>query len=157
MTALIKDQNSDVPSSTGRQAVCGQRVLPIRIARIAILGRQAVLPNTILDITALLSDEHMYVRRIAADLLVCKDYTYICTLLKVPFITSLYNNLLERSFEEQESWYFEKKKNNSYVNMPDSIREFSIDIQQNELRELINKARPADHPSISGEESSSVN
>jgi hypothetical protein len=41
--------------------------------------------------------------------------------------------------------------------MPDGIREFSMDIQQNYNRVSINGARPADYPSTSGGESSSYN
>lgn len=51
------------------------------------------------------------------------------TILHGPHVTSLYKILLERSFEEQVSWYIEE--DHSCINMPDGIREFSMDIQQN--------------------------
>lgn len=77
------------------------------------------------------------------------------TILHGPHVTSLYKILLERSFKEQVSWYIEE--DHFCINMPDGIREFSMDIQQNYNRVSINGARPADYPSTSGGESSSYN
>ncbi|KAJ2968714.1 hypothetical protein NQ176_g9048 [Zarea fungicola] len=44
-----------------------------------------------------------------------------------------YKMLLERSFEEQVSWYVEDEK--SYINAPDGITEISLEMQQNEVKE----------------------
>ncbi|OAA35576.1 Armadillo-like helical [Cordyceps fumosorosea ARSEF 2679] len=152
----------------GRRAVLPDKVLTAVAARLSdeaefvrrdaieALGGRAALPDEALTaVAARLSDEAEFVRRAAVDILMQRHGKFCFTLLKGPLISSLYKALLERSFKEQLSWYI--AKDNSYINMPDGITEFSVDIQQNEFWDWINGARPADCPSTSGGESLSHN
>ncbi|KAK8147548.1 hypothetical protein G3M48_001447 [Beauveria asiatica] len=171
MTALL-DKSSDVQKII-LQSLASRALIPrsiaqavaarlgdeheyVRLAAVRALGGRVALPDEVLTaVAARLGDEHRFVRRAAVDILMQRHEKLCCTLLKGPLISSLYKALLERSFEEQLSWYI--AKDNSYINMPDGITEFSVDIQQNEFCEWINGARPADYPSTSGGKSLSHN
>ncbi|KGQ03263.1 Protein SERAC1 [Beauveria bassiana D1-5] len=114
----------------------------VRRAAVKVLGGMSALPDAILAAMAgRLDDEDSNVRSAAVDILTStNDKLYHIG----PVITSLYKALLERSFREQTSWYIEQC--NVCVNMPDSIRELNIDLQQNDVKEWLNGAQPADCP-----------
>lgn len=120
----------------------------VRSAAVKILGWRAALPDGVLTaVAARLDHEANYVRRFAAEILIHRQDKIPRRLLKRSFVRSLHKTLLERSFEEQLSWYIEA--DSSRVNMPDGIEELSIDNQQNEVRKWINGGRPVDCPSYS--------
>ncbi|EJP61155.1 peptidase C14 [Beauveria bassiana ARSEF 2860] len=128
----------------------------VRSAAVEALGERVTLPDEVLMVVAArLEDEDGYVRSAAAKVLIHRHENLSRTHLKGSLVASLYTTLLEMSFKEQLSWYIEKDKFS--VNVPDSITELSIDLQQNEVIERINGARPADCPSTNGGKSSSNN
>ncbi|KGQ09559.1 Protein NLRC5 [Beauveria bassiana D1-5] len=128
----------------------------VRSAAVEALGERATLPDEVLMVVAArLEDEDGYVRSAAAKVLIHRHENLSRTHLKGSLVASLYTTLLEMSFKEQLSWYIEE--DNFSVNVPDSITELSIDLQQNEVIERINGARPADCPSTNGGKSSSNN
>ncbi|KAJ6784046.1 hypothetical protein PWT90_00333 [Aphanocladium album] len=114
----------------------------MRRAAVEALGGRSALPDAILEaIVGRLDDQDSDVRSAAVDFITsANEKLYHIG----PLIASLHKALLERSFREQTSWYIEQCT--VCVNLPDSIRELNIDMQQNDVKEWINGVQPAEYP-----------
>ncbi|XWX00409.1 hypothetical protein V2A60_008429 [Cordyceps javanica] len=124
----------------------------VRQATVEALSEREALPDEVLTaVVARLGDEVGSVRKGAVDIFMHRHKTFSRARLKGSIIPTIYKALLERSFSEQLSWYIDQGK--SCVKMPDGDTELFIDIQQNEVGEWLNGARPADYPSTSSGES----
>ncbi|KAL6406461.1 peptidase C14 [Ilyonectria robusta] len=124
----------------------------VRYAAVEALGSRSVLPEEILKAVAARledqdEDQDEDIRR-AAEAVLRRHTEFYRTLLNGPYVPSLYGILLQRSFNEQLSWYIDDGY--SCVNMSEDTRRLSIHNQQNDVRAMIKKARPTDFPSISG-------
>ncbi|KAL6795596.1 hypothetical protein J3E68DRAFT_450501 [Trichoderma sp. SZMC 28012] len=116
----------------------------IRQDAMGILAQQPALPIEILQaVTARLEDDNEFVRK-AAETVIRRHGEFYSTLLKGTYVATLYKVLLQRSFEEQLSWYI--VDGHSCINMPEDIRRTSIDKGDN-IMDIIKSARPANFPS----------
>ncbi|KAM0665070.1 hypothetical protein ACQRIU_006223 [Beauveria bassiana] len=138
------------------EALCGRSELPeavlkaiaarlddgnwlVRRAAVEALYGRSELPEAVLAaVAARLLDGDWDERPAAVKILLYRNEK-LSRILKGSLIASFYKALLERSFEEQLSWYIEE--DGYYVNMPGGIVSLSVDIPQNEVREWIKGAR----------------
>ncbi|KAH8714733.1 nacht nucleoside triphosphatase [Ilyonectria robusta] len=120
----------------------------VRVDALEELRSRSDLSEKILTaVAARLGDKHPSVQMSAWSVMRKNAKSYY-TLLSGPHATSLYRFLFRQSFKEQLSWYIDD--GHSCVNMPEGITRISIENQQNDIRVMINEARPADTPSICG-------
>lgn len=169
MVALLSDGEKDVRlaalEAVGKSAVLPDKVLTAVAARLddadkgvrlealrVMLARVPdVVPDKVLtEMAAWLHNDHGFLlRRTALDALTSRSELLAHALLKKPLVVALYEALLDRSFDEQFSWYIDE--GNCYFSMPDGIVELPVDAEHgNVIRQWITGARSADCPPTAG-------
>ncbi|KAH7113146.1 hypothetical protein B0J13DRAFT_574779 [Dactylonectria estremocensis] len=130
VAARLEDEDSDV-----------------REAAVEALRERSDLPEDMLKaVAARLKDKEPRIRW-AANAALLRHEKYYLTLLKGAYATYLYKVLLQRSFEEQSSWYTED--GNFCFNVQEDIKRMSLDTHH-DVTAMINKARPTNFPSTNG-------
>jgi HEAT repeat protein len=128
ITALLKDKNEDVF---------------FQMDVIRALSQQSTLPYEFFKyVAAQLESDSDYIRE-TAETALRRHGEFYCSLFKGSYIKSIYRILLQKSFEEQLSWYVDD--GNIYINMPEDILRISIE-EHDDIKATIETARPANFP-----------
>lgn len=140
------------------KAVRRRPTLPNRILEAVVLNldnskavkcllEQTTLPDKVLeDVVTKLGSEFPDAWY-GAEAILRHRYGPYLDLFSGPYFKSLYRVLLEKSFEEQLSFYIDG--DNLYINFPDGIREITIVNKEDDWRRKIYRALPKSYPSIS--------
>lgn len=115
-----------------------------RHGALGALSEQQMLSDEILmAVVAQLDEGHSYIQD-RAEALLRRHEKFYGGLMGGPRFVDLYPVLLRGSFEKQLSLYM--TEDNTCLNFSDGTRVISVATQGNKIREMIQRARPANHP-----------